>query len=188
MVVSVSIDAEKVLEVFNSAFGEALRPDVAGPFQDSLIAGLGTIMDWEETRFLEFSEGNGDWPDLAPSTKLRRAYKQGYRRGRHPRGEPTALEKASNMFFPILRDTEALLESVPVGGPDNEIVIEADGVTSQSTIPYGHYHQEGGSIAGRPPQREFIVIPPAEILATVGKQIAAGIGAAIAAAIAEARL
>lgn len=154
---------------------EALRPDAPGPFQNACVNALDYLMQWEQERYEQFSEGGGDWPDLAPSTKLKRAYKQGYRRGRHPRGEETALEQVASWQFPILIDTGTLFESLTSASGFHEYVFEADGVSSVTNVPYGVYHQLGGSIPGRPPQRQFIVEPPEWMLAPAGQLIAAGI-------------
>ena len=175
------IQADPVsLEAASGKLLNAMVPANPGPFQDGLSDALGVLMAWEQERFSAYSDGQGDWPDLSPSTKLKRLYKTGYRRGRHPRGEQTALEVASGRRFPILRDTDTLFESLMMNRPYHQMVFTEISAASQTTVPYGSYHQFGGTIPGRPPKREYIVTPPDAVLQSVAPAIAQGYGAQIA--------
>lgn len=158
---------------------EALRPDLPGPFHDALIRALDELMAWEQQRYDTFAFGGGDWPDLAPSTKLKRAYKSGWRRGRHRRGEQTALDLAAQMHFPILQDTLTLYSSLRYGNEYSELQFDAETAAQVTVDPKGRYGQFGGSVPGRPPQRQFVVPPPAEVIVAVTPGIVAGATASI---------
>ena len=86
--------------------------------------------DVERSRF--DSEGHGDWPPLAESTRR-------YRDGQ-----------------PLLVQTGALRESLvnPGQAADTGPLRMSWG----TDVPYAHYHQDGGTIAGRPPQRKILDI------------------------------
>lgn len=167
--------SEDFVSPFADAITAALRPSNPSPVQDGYAKALDVLMDWEAERFLVFSGHGGDWPDHAPSTKLAKAYKHGYHRGRHRRGEITAIEEVLGWEFPLLRETDALIESLKAGSPDHERIYTDESAIAQSNIWYGHFHQDGGDTPGRPPQRQFIIEPPEEVLLAAGVPIGEGL-------------
>lgn len=78
------------------------------------------------------SHGHGDWPPLAEST-LR--YKQG----------PDMMVESGDLKSSLV-DPGRAAESGP-----RQMVWSTD-------VPYAHYHQEGGSVPGRPPQRVVLEV------------------------------
>jgi hypothetical protein len=108
-------------------------------------------------RFDIFSRGGGDWKPLAQSTI----------KGRKHKGKNNARSPAS-----ILRDTGTLFRSLSIGHPAN--IMRKRGDTFEYGIggPMEHpgskstvgriaaYHQAGGAVPNRPPQRKILVAPP----------------------------
>ena len=86
----------------------------------------------EEQQFA--TEGHGEWPPLADST-LRQKAALGY--------PPDPLIRTRTLYD-SLTDPSRAAQTTPrsmVWGTD---------------VPYAHYHQDGGSIAGRPPRRPVL--------------------------------
>jgi hypothetical protein len=167
------------VDAFEASAVSKWRPDQGGAFQDGLNRALDIMFDWETERFAQFSAHGGDWPDHAPSTKLKLAYATGWRRGRHPRGEPTALEMVTSMEFALLRRTDDLFDSMSSASANHERVFTPTTATGQSTVWYGNYSQSGGAIPGRPPVRQYVVTPPQDVLDAAAIAIAEGMAAAV---------
>lgn len=92
------------------------------------------MRDIEEQRFA--TEGHGEWPPLAESTLRQKA----------ARGYPPD---------PLIR-TRALYDSLV--DPGRAAQTTARTMVWGTDIAYAGYHQDGGSVAGRPPQREVLDI------------------------------
>jgi phage gpG-like protein len=89
------------------------------------------------------AEGPG-WTPLAPSTVANRA-----RAGVGP--------------SPILEVTKRLRASLTETGANDAVLRdEGDSLFMGSKVPYAHWHQTGGSTAGRPPARPEVVITEAD--------------------------
>lgn len=93
-----------------------------------------TVMsDIERERF--DSEGHGDWPALAQST-IEQRIAAGFGAG------------------PILQRTRTLADSLI--DPNRAASTTPRTMTYGTDVAYAHFHQEGGTIAGRPPQRVIL--------------------------------
>ena len=134
----------------------------------------GTIyLSYIRRRFLSAARGDGTWPDLADSTKLKR------RRGRTGRvaktsrkkdrsGKPVRKGKRKRQkvvraavvagTFEILRDTGLLFNSLTQGSSGNVFRDLPDGVAVGTNIKYAEHHQSP-KVPGRPPKREILVQP-----------------------------
>lgn len=89
----------------------------------------------EQERF--DSEGHGQWQPLAAST-IRERVALGFGEG------------------PILQRTRTLADSLI--DPNRAARTGPRQMTYGTDVPYAHYHQDGGSIPGRPPQRPILDI------------------------------
>lgn len=83
------------------------------------------------------TRGHGAWPPLAPSTLEQKAR----------RGWP---------LDPLVRTTE-LRESLT--DPNRAMHISGQEAWYGTDVEYAHWHQTGGYVAGRPPQRQVIPDP-----------------------------
>lgn len=150
--------------------------------RQGLIAAARVYMLWIRQRFFRASRRDGTWPDLAPSTKLKRAMKSapGALRSRRRESGGTAQAAAAGLTFPILYDTGRLYRSLSPGGPGYiERFTGPLTLKVGSAVPYAPPHQFGVP-ARRLPQR-VILAPPdaqavrlmeAEILKSVDQEIA----------------
>ena len=107
------------------------------------------------------------------------------RGGGRTRGPGAASPVVGNVS--ILVDTGTLRNALTIGQAGN--VTEQQGLTATYGIggPAGHnsdrltigklaaYHQNGGTIPGRPPQREILVAPPEEVMAKLRQHAATAI-------------
>jgi phage gpG-like protein len=133
-------------------------------------------------RFISASRGDGTWQPLALSTRIAKLRKIAPARLRQfmqatpgrTRGEQLANLAASRPM-PILRDTNTLFASLTQGAANNTLAFEADGVTVGTAVKYAPYHQYGGTIPGRPPQRTIFVPPDPVTQAEIGKALAGGV-------------
>lgn len=132
-------------------------------------------------KFQSASHGDGRWPDLAPSTKLKRYYEAG---GRFKRTKgirhADRLKQVSSIPFPILYITGKFYTSLYPGEPENIFTDSPDSVSAGTYVEWAHYHQEGG---GRLPQRRFLIEPTDELLHRMAAPIMAGVRSMIAKAI-----
>ena len=169
------------------------------------------------SRFVEQSQGGGEWPPLAASTiyaRSRAAIARVYRQFK--KGEISAVERDKKLkaaygsqrrfmkkaygFSPsrgqgriqrdthtaagvaILRDTGVLLNSLTIGAMGNvnerRGIYQAYGIGGGAVHPgakgatigrIAAYHNAGGSIPGRPPQRRILVPPSPQVLAGMKK-------------------
>jgi len=103
-----------------------------GPLWDRFKSEMSKI---EEERFS--SEGYGEWDALADST-LRERARLGFGAG------------------PILQRTRNLMDSLV--DPARAAQTTARTMSWGSDVSYAGFHQDGGSIAGRPPQRVVLEI------------------------------
>jgi len=103
-----------------------------GPLWDRFKPEMSRI---QEERFS--TEGYGDWPALADAT-LRDRARRGFAAG------------------PILQRTRNLKDSLV--DPVRAAQTTARTMTWGTDVPHAGYHQDGGSIAGRPPQRVVLEI------------------------------
>lgn len=131
-------------------------------------------------RFLAAARGDGTWPDLALSTKLRRIAKNGavlarYNRALHASGGDMHATVAS-MRFEILRDTGLLFNSLSTGSPGNVTEESPLQIRVGTAVRYAIYHQDGGP---RLPQRKIIVEPDDPTLVSIGNDLTRGVRRAI---------
>lgn len=89
----------------------------------------------EQERF--DTEGHGQWPALADST-IQDRLKHGYSAG------------------PILQRTRDLADSLI--DPNRAAQTGPRHMIWGTDVAYAHYHQDGGTVAGRPPRREILDI------------------------------
>lgn len=86
------------------------------------------------------SHGQGAWPDLAEST-LRQKRAHGHSL------EPLRTDDRQGSLYDTLVDPQLAAE------------IEGDRLVWSTGVPYAHFHQDGGTVPGRPPQRQVIPDP-----------------------------
>ena len=91
------------------------------------------MSDIEQARF--DSQGHGEWPALAPSTVEQRL-RLGFGAG------------------PILHRTGDLRDSLV--DPNRAAQTGPRHMIWGTSVPYAHWHQDGGSVPGRPPQRVIL--------------------------------
>lgn len=145
-----------------------IRGESRQEMQDVYRQAAAVYLAFIRRRFVRASLGDGTWPDLAESTKLRRAAKASrYKRlapllkstRKKTRGEQVAAA-LSGRKFAILRDTNTMFNTLTIGSPGNRLNLLKNGVEVGSNNPYiGHHDQP--SVPGRPPQREIFVQPDA---------------------------
>jgi len=139
----------------------------SGPV-DAMFKQWGTrYLAFTRRRFVAFSGGGGDWPDLAPSTKKARRGPTSRKKVRRRKGAATTT-RGSGRKFAILRDTGTLLAALDVGAPGNRFDRLPDGIEVGFGGPSRHpkgkatiadiarFHNQG---AGKLPQRKIIVPP-----------------------------
>jgi hypothetical protein len=86
------------------------------------------------------SHGDGAWPPLADSTL----------RSKTARGlslEPLRTDDRQGSLYDTLIDPQLAAEVNP------------GSLVWSTGVPYAHFHQDGGSVAGRPPKRQVIPDP-----------------------------
>lgn len=97
------------------------------------------IISAMERRWFE-SHGDGAWPELAPATVKQKA-------ARGFTADPLRTDDRPESLYQTLID------------PQKAARVEAHALIWETTVPYAGYHQDGGSIPGRPPQRQVIPDP-----------------------------
>lgn len=90
--------------------------------------------DWFE------SQGDGAWPDLAEST-LRQKAARGYM------ADPLRTDDRRGSLYDTLIDPQLAADI----GPRS--------LVWSTVVPYAGYHQDGGTVPGRPPKRQVIPDP-----------------------------
>ena len=86
------------------------------------------------------SRGDGSWPDLAEST-LASKQQRGFSL------EPLRTDDRPESLYRTLVDPQQAARIGP-----GSLIWETD-------VAYAHFHQDGGDVAGRPPQRQVIPDP-----------------------------
>lgn len=126
-------------------------------------------------RFLGASMGDGTWPDLALSTKIKRLRARKKSAGKlrstlrtldqHVRVSgavrlDTAVQimAAEGTSFAILRDTSTLFNSLTLGNADSIEIAEPTSITVGTAVKYAKHHQSP-TRPRRPPQRLIFVDP-----------------------------
>jgi hypothetical protein len=97
------------------------------------------LLSQMERRWFE-SHGEGAWPELAEST-LERKRAQGFSL------EPLRTDDRQGSLYDTLTDPQL----AAAAGPHT--------LVWSTGVPYAHFHQDGGSTPGRPPQRQVIPDP-----------------------------
>lgn len=82
------------------------------------------------------TQGYGEWPPLQPSTVAEKARE----------GFPFGPLIRTGELVDSLTDSERAMQMTPLS------------MTWGTDVEYAHYHQEGGSTPGRPPQRKILDI------------------------------
>lgn len=128
----VSIDLSPPLEFIESQMGEFQREllDFTGLWERF----ADTIEEVEHERFV--TEGFGEWPPLAPST-VREKTRLGF--------PLTPLVRHGNLERSLTKREEAMR-------------LTPQSMSWGTDVEYAHYHQDGGSTPGRPPQRKVLDI------------------------------
>lgn len=126
----VSLELSPPLEFIEAQHGEFQREltDFTGLWERF----ADTLEDLERDTFL--TEGHGDWPPLAAST-LRQKTAQGF---------PTDILVRTHKLETSLTNREIAMRMTP------------QSMSWGTDVAYAHYHQDGGSTPGRPPQRKLI--------------------------------
>lgn len=137
-----------------------------GPIRDFYTVAAARYLAFVRARFIRASRGDGTWKPLALATKIKRLQKIAPARLRqfiHVTPGRTRAEQLANLAgtrpFPILRDTGLLFNSLTSGAPGSVRQYGQDSVTVGTNIKYAGFHQNGGTIPGRPPQRTILVPP-----------------------------
>lgn len=140
----------------------------------------------ERAKFMSASHsaGGGEWPDLAPSTKLRR-YRQAGGRFRRTKGvsRMDRLRQVASIPFPILYITGHFYSSLTPGEPDAYMAQTPDSIKVGTRVPWAHYHQTGGR---RLPQRRFLHEPDDDQAKLMTERLRAGVRAMIDHAVSDA--
>lgn len=90
--------------------------------------------DWFAT------QGDGQWPPLAESTKARKI-------------------AAGFSLLPLITDERPDSLHQSLLDPNRAARIEPEMLIWETLVPYAHFHQDGGEVDGRPPQRQVIPDP-----------------------------
>lgn len=161
-----------------------LKAGAEGPMRPFFRRAAARYLGFIRRRFVNASRGDGTWPDLALSTKLKRLRRQ--HRGRFSRfvkkqeGKNRAAQMmalANSSKFAILRDTSTLFGALTEGNLGNEIDYGKDGVVIGVNVRYARFHQDP-AILGRPPKREILVQPDKQTEEQMAIELANGILAA----------
>lgn len=115
------------------AFRRALE-DLSGLWRRFLPILEAMELDWFT------SQGQGAWPPLAEST-LRQKAARGY------------------SLQPLITDGRPSSLQATLTDPNRAATIEPEMLIWGTGVPYAHFHQDGGSVEGRPPQRQVIPDP-----------------------------
>jgi phage gpG-like protein len=136
----------------------------AATIQKAFVALVTDFYELEARRFA--AEGPG-WLPLAASTQQDRMY-AGY-----------------GPQHPIMVRTDTLALSLTKPGQEGSVYREEpDGFFVGTNVPYAHWHQTGGTIAGRPPRRQLVNLNAADRVrwyAMLGRYLAYGEGGEITA-------
>jgi phage gpG-like protein len=147
---------------------EVLR-DATGESAERYMAAM-------RSRFSQAAGGDGTWKDLEPSTKLARLRKAGVRSNRDKRlSHAEQLAAASARRLPILMDTGTLFASLNRGAPGSLDEATMRQLVRGTNVRYAHWHQTGGTIPRRPPQREIFVNPTGYLLERMATPIQAAV-------------
>jgi len=126
-----TFDASRVI-----GFVERISPIVRQPMEDEIMLRGGEnaqaiYLAEMRDQFKRDSRGGGEWPDLAPSTKLRRLARS---RGPQPRQKGiTRLQRlaaAASIAFPILYDSGTLYTSLFPGQAGNIFAHSPDSISA----------------------------------------------------------
>lgn len=141
--------------------GLAVRQGLDGPLGPALERCARVYMKQIATRFDQQSGGLGDWLPLKPATIKRK--QQRAARGEIP----------GSAVLRILEATGGLRETL---SPDN-LTLEPieSGVRVGTEDEHAIYHDEGGAVAGQPPQRQIFVDPNDEAEAAMSDALEAGL-------------
>lgn len=163
----------ELLERDNRA--RAANSQEARHIHQGLDAAGAVYMGFTRDRYSRFSRGEGNWPDLAPSTLARRRKGQDTQGARHASQSARILSRrgVAPVTAAILIDTATLINSIggDGGGYAQEQIVA--GIRVGTEIQYAVYHQEGGA-NGRPPQREIFVEPDPQTAAIMQRAIEIG--------------
>lgn len=115
------------------AFRRALE-DLSGLWRRFIPIIEGMEAEWFAT------QGEGAWPPLAESTKARKL-------------------AAGLSLLPLITDERPDSLHQTLLDPNRAARVEPQMLVWETVVPYAHFHQDGGAVAGRPPQRQVIPDP-----------------------------
>lgn len=156
-----------------------------GPMRDDYRRAAARFLGFIRARFVRASRGDGTWPPLAYSTRLRKL-RRGLRNSPTLRaavratgsGQVTRAQQVQQYLaegpFPILRETGLLFNSLTEGAPGSVVNYEFDGVRVGTAVRYADFHQDP-TVPGRPPKREIFVQPDAATEAAITNDLANGL-------------
>jgi phage gpG-like protein len=156
--VTYSADTSGLSAAFAKVIAAAEAP-AAGPMRDGFTQAAALYLAFTRRRFVTQSQGGGEWPDLALSTKVARARKTKAGRSKYAkarRGGQTRAQAVAGRKFAILRDTSTLFNSLSTGAPGSTTEYLPAGIRVGTAIKYAKYHQSGGPHL---PQRRIFVDP-----------------------------
>jgi hypothetical protein len=134
----------------------AIDPAANRHTRDGLVAASQVYLGFVRQRFLNAARGDGTWKPLAASTIRARLAKG----AKSPRAKKmTRAQRVASLE--ILRDTGILFNSLSAGGASSVQRPIPWGIEVGTAVRYAKYHQHGGHVPGRPPQRTILVAPDA---------------------------
>lgn len=148
------------LERYAAVVQADLRGGGNGPIRAGLRQWGGRFRAFLRERFVEFSRGGGDWPDLADSTKKARMHARAG--ARDSAGRLIGKGAAKGRTFAILRDTGTLLNAL-------DVTFSSKPGQLQEDIPFGVRVGYGGP--GRYPNGKATIADIASFHQTGGPHL-----------------
>lgn len=127
-----------------------------GPHYAGMLEASDIYHQSQRDRFASASEEDGTWKPLAPSTVKQHA----------------AIGDSPPHILHLTGDLE---DSLQRSHEDHVLEITDNSVIEGTNNEYAHFHQTGGDVAGRPPQRTVYVPPESNILDDMKTAIVRGI-------------
>jgi hypothetical protein len=121
-----------------------------------MLAASDVYMQAMRDRFASASDEDGTWQELAPSTVQQH-------------------KKVGDSPPHILHLTGELEESLQRSGPGHVLEVTGNSIIEGTENEKAHWHQNGGTISGRPPVRQILVAPGQKTLDDMKTEMVNGI-------------